>query len=412
MRQQMKVVCNRSEKIGRIYVTLKHVALLSALIVAILLSGCITPETQEEQPGGNLSVSELLEAPEYDTEVSVYGRVSLLGELLCPCFELTSNGETMQVWYDLMVDDDGTERPAVRVEGIENGDWVVVTGELKTAGTYRAQNDFWASRIEKQDFYEEITEAESKAIARAFIENSPTYQFDGFDLEYNRTYAARCPYCWTFIFVFQSRHAGYGDRTGQMLAQVITPHTASVNLEQGVVTYAILDGTWDMLTQTTIPGGPIGGETDEHGCLGVAGYVWCESRHECIRPWEEDCPAADTPQPEYDQPPEGQAQEIAKEYVLNMSQYIDGNGRNLTVTDVAQTRCPGCWTIDLQFYLDSKKDPGGTDKATVKITLVAWEVVDVVYAQGTVTFLTPEECEALDWQVVDINNKCSCNANN
>ena len=55
----------------------------------------------------------------------------------------------MQVWYDLMVEDDGTERTSVKVEGIANGDHVIATGELKTAGKHRSLNDFWASNIEK-----------------------------------------------------------------------------------------------------------------------------------------------------------------------------------------------------------------------------------------------------------------------
>lgn len=99
----------------------------------------------------------------------------------------------------------------------------------------------------------EFTEAESREIARVFVESSPTYQFDGFDLEYKATYTARCPNCWVFVFEFKSRHAGYGNRTGQVLAQVITPHTANVSVEQGEVTSATLDGKWNMLTQTYIP---------------------------------------------------------------------------------------------------------------------------------------------------------------
>jgi hypothetical protein len=192
-------------------VKFKHVMLLVTLIGAIFMAGCITPETEQSEE--NLSVSELLENPVYDTEMTVYGRVSLLGELLCPCFEVTSGGEPVQVWYDLMVEDDGTERPAVSVAGIENGDLVLVTGELKTAGTHHSRNDFWARRIEKIENFEdygispasefnEVTEAESKEIARAFVENSPTYQFDGFDLAYKETITLRCPYCWLFIFDF------------------------------------------------------------------------------------------------------------------------------------------------------------------------------------------------------------------
>ena len=33
----------------------------------------------------------------------------------------------------------------------------------------------------------------------------------------------------------------------------------------------------------------IGNETDEHGCLLMAGYTWCEPKQRCIRTWEEDC---------------------------------------------------------------------------------------------------------------------------
>ncbi len=37
----------------------------------------------------------------------------------------------------------------------------------------------------------------------------------------------------------------------------------------------------------------VGGDKDEHGCIGSAGYIWCESLGECIRPWETDCPTDD-----------------------------------------------------------------------------------------------------------------------
>jgi hypothetical protein len=99
-----------------------------------------------------------------------------------------------------------------------------------------------------------FTEAKSREIARVFVEHSPTYQFDGFELEYNQTIVLRCPYCWLFVFDFQSRHAGYGNRTGQVLAQVITPHTAEVTVINGTITRAVLDERWDMLTQSHLPG--------------------------------------------------------------------------------------------------------------------------------------------------------------
>jgi len=30
----------------------------------------------------------------------------------------------------------------------------------------------------------------------------------------------------------------------------------------------------------------VGGDRDAHGCLGPAGYVWCENKKQCVRPWE------------------------------------------------------------------------------------------------------------------------------
>lgn len=33
----------------------------------------------------------------------------------------------------------------------------------------------------------------------------------------------------------------------------------------------------------------IGGDKDEHGCIGAAGYGWCEATRKCFRPFEEFC---------------------------------------------------------------------------------------------------------------------------
>lgn len=99
-----------------------------------------------------------------------------------------------------------------------------------------------------------FTLEESENIARAFVEQSPTYQFDGIEgtLELVHTETLRCPGCWQFTYQFQSAHAGYGDRTGQILAQVITPHEAWITVEEYEVTGAVMDGGWDMLAQSFI----------------------------------------------------------------------------------------------------------------------------------------------------------------
>ena len=33
----------------------------------------------------------------------------------------------------------------------------------------------------------------------------------------------------------------------------------------------------------------LGGDKDEHGCIGSAGYSWCQSKEKCLRIWEEPC---------------------------------------------------------------------------------------------------------------------------
>lgn len=32
----------------------------------------------------------------------------------------------------------------------------------------------------------------------------------------------------------------------------------------------------------------VGGDRDEHGCIGSAGYVWCEVQQDCIRLFEKE----------------------------------------------------------------------------------------------------------------------------
>lgn len=41
------------------------------------------------------------------------------------------------------------------------------------------------------------------------------------------------------------------------------------------------------------PAQVVGGDKDTHGCIGSAGYSWCEAKQKCIRVWEEYCTAAE-----------------------------------------------------------------------------------------------------------------------
>lgn len=134
---------------------MKRVVFILAAVIAVaaIAGGSIAAAGGDNGAAGAVetrdavSVSELLADPAYGTEVAIYGQVSLLGELFCPCFELRSGNETVMVWYDLMVDESGEARPAVGIEGIQNGDWIMVTGELQAGGANPAE--FWAASVEK-----------------------------------------------------------------------------------------------------------------------------------------------------------------------------------------------------------------------------------------------------------------------
>jgi hypothetical protein len=96
-----------------------------------------------------------------------------------------------------------------------------------------------------------LSEEESQRIALEYLRSSPTFAFDGIEdtLKLVSTMAQQRPYSWQFEYEFKCRHAGYGDRSGKILAQVITSHRAQILVEQGEVSRAVLDDSWDMLKQ-------------------------------------------------------------------------------------------------------------------------------------------------------------------
>jgi hypothetical protein len=94
-------------------------------------------------------------------------------------------------------------------------------------------------------------------IALNWLVNAPTFKFDGVagsarvtDSWLAMTFAA--PAFWGVTIEFDCLHAGYGDRTGQMLAQVITHHVANIHVTEGVVDFAIIDDVWDEVKQANV----------------------------------------------------------------------------------------------------------------------------------------------------------------
>ena len=111
--------------------------------------------------------------------------------------------------------------------------------------------------VEVEDDEEEdenITEEDSRETAEEFVKDSPTFEFDGIEetLSLVETLYPDIENTWQFVFTFDSLHAGYGDRSDEVLAEVITPHEAIITVENGEAVTAVMDEIWDMINQEMI----------------------------------------------------------------------------------------------------------------------------------------------------------------
>jgi len=154
--------------------------------------------------------------------------------------------------------DEWTVKVSCPVLPPENTIYQVVASSIKLGWHWKGTVEFDGSVTELSAF-KQMSKEESQRIADEFIKNSPTFVFDGIEdtLRLTDTLTARCPYCWVFIFEFDSRYAGYGDRTGQVLAEVITPHQAAIAVEQLEITSAMIDGRWDVINEELLAVPPV-----------------------------------------------------------------------------------------------------------------------------------------------------------
>lgn len=89
----------------------------------------------------------------------------------------------------------------------------------------------------------------SQRVAKEFVRLETTFRFDGIPETLKVTGTTSVGNGWKYTIEFDSRHAGYGNRSGQILAQVITHHTAEITVQAGLVTTAVMDEKWDMINQ-------------------------------------------------------------------------------------------------------------------------------------------------------------------
>lgn len=119
--------------------------------------------------------------------------------------------------------------------------FVVVLGGLVGATA------FWSPSAPADGHY---TADSALATAEQFVTGEATFKYDGdagtLKVALNRTIDGNT---YEIVADFTSRAGGYGDRTGLMVIQVLTPHKASITVSNGQVVSAIMDGQWDMMAQ-------------------------------------------------------------------------------------------------------------------------------------------------------------------
>jgi hypothetical protein len=135
-----------------------------------------------------------------------------------------------------------------------------VNGKSKTVTTYNV-NAYLPSGLiaireklqETVDYTRSLDENQVKALAESWIKEAPTYKYDGsglvlVDYIQQESYPVRH----VLTYNFTSSHSGYGDRSDQVTAPVITNHTIKVTIIDGNVDSAIIDGVWDEMGQFMI----------------------------------------------------------------------------------------------------------------------------------------------------------------
>ncbi len=158
----------------------------------------------------------------------------------------------------------------------------------------------------------------------------------------------------------------------------------------------------------------IGGDKDEHGCIGSAGYVWCEAKEKCLREWKEPCVEQTTPDTPLPKPVGGELQtecEVAGGHYNECGSrcQIDNQGKEgIACTMQCEQLCEcggkGNWNCpDKQAC----KTPLGIKNAlgycVSEKSIIAEHPVE--------NLITVAECEALEGRVLNVMAGAICEGN-
>lgn len=88
------------------------------------------------------------------------------------------------------------------------------------------------------------------SIATRFIENTPTYTFDGVEgsIQQIEVVPLESGKAWGLSYIFKCKHTGYGDRSNQVLEEQVTGHSVQITIEGCTIVNAVCDKTYDLLT--------------------------------------------------------------------------------------------------------------------------------------------------------------------
>jgi len=92
-------------------------------------------------------------------------------------------------------------------------------------------------------------------VAQRYVVTTPTFGFDGDINSLKTEYVGSTksiPPQHIFKATFESSHGGYGNRQGQVLTQIITPHTMTILVSEGNIVSAVTDETFDEIKELFI----------------------------------------------------------------------------------------------------------------------------------------------------------------
>jgi hypothetical protein len=138
----------------------------------------------------------------------------------------------------------------------------------------------------------------------------------------------------------------------------------------------------------------VGGDKDEHGCIPSAGYVWCESLGECIRPWETECPETTIEEEEEEEEPIETKTFTAGELV-SVKPVLTEGAKDVVFTFTAPLNENGEWQTtenDVGEYIVNitATNPVGSVTKQLKIIIVSDNMPPVISNLNPITVYAGE----------------------